>query len=169
MNEIWQILESQSESESWMDLYEWDKRFKFLCDRTLELNGIDPDWLTPGMIQAMLFTREEKGEIRSGWLLEINRPVQGKGRGKDKDKNPATLAHALAAIATQTEDLRKALDLADTIPAKDLQAVLSELAELRQAQAEPEKAQRKKNQAKARANIEKLRVDNNGSANHAEH
>lgn len=149
VKELWQIIGDSPDSETWITLYEWDKRFKFVIDRCLELNGIDPDWVTPSQVQQLLF---ERADDQPGWLIEINMQAQESTRTQKE----ATPGQAIAAIASHTKDISLAQQLADQVPARDLEAILTELNELAKAQADPEKSKKKRNQQKAREGLEKL-------------
>lgn len=59
-------IDALPEAATVAELYDTDSRFRHYCDRCLILNGIDPDWLTVGMLPDFLFVRVVEGETRPG-------------------------------------------------------------------------------------------------------
>lgn len=121
-------------NQHWEWLYEGDRRFSYLVKRCLELNGIEPDWVTFAQVEQFLLFRSEGEDYREGWLVELNRPKVG-DRPAAKSK-PLTLAEMLAAVASHTESISEALELANNVPAELLMDVL----EARALQQNPERA-----------------------------
>jgi hypothetical protein len=132
-------LQAQKEDISIESLYRTSKRIRHIVNRLLELNGIDPDWLTWGMISQLLFGRkEESGTITEGFLISLNRPA---AKDDDGSGEPLTTkAQIVAAIALQCSSIEEALRLAETIPAKTLFPVLDAKADM---QMPPEQRQKK--------------------------
>lgn len=104
-------------------LYRHDKRFRWLVDRCLKLNGVEAHWVNWVMVEQLLFCREVDGEWRSGWLIEINE-IKGSGKGE-----PATLADLVALTAQATNGLTEALTLVESVPAQALLEILTAQAE----------------------------------------
>lgn len=135
------------------ELYDTDTRFRYYCDRCLTLNGIDPDWVTVGMLEELLFVRSVGGEARPGLLIELNQPPE---TNKPVD-DPATLHEILAVLASHEKSLTAALKLASdlNLPANDLLEILTARSELEKS-ADPEykkKKQQKEWQDKARERV----------------
>lgn len=104
-------------------LYQRDKRFRWLVDRTLKLNGVEPHWVNWQMVEQLLFYREVDGQWQQGWLIEINQ-LEGSGEGE-----PTTLPELVALAATATGSLTEALTLVESVPASTLLDVLTAQAE----------------------------------------
>lgn len=111
-----------------VEMYLQRDRFRHACDRALILNGIQPEWVNPAMMVQMLFDRVENGEIIPAYLRELNRPYQSKRPIKGK---PLTgKAGLIAAIAQHTGSIAEAYELAQTVPARELLAVMDERNEM---------------------------------------
>jgi hypothetical protein len=104
-------------------LYRHDRRFRWLVDRCLKLNGIDAHWVNWPMVEQFLFCREVEGEWKTGWLIEINE-TKGSGKGE-----PVTLAELVALTANATSGLTEALTLAESVPLQALMDILAAQAE----------------------------------------
>lgn len=161
VSQIWELLEQADGERTWQDLFMESERFRHLVHRCLELNGIDPDWVTLPMVEALLFHRFVNDTLVEGFLVTLNRPNGDQQvRGE-----PTTEAAAIAAIATHT-DIDKALQLADTVPAKQLHAVLKERNKLELQQTEEGRKQlaKKRNRRKSKQKLEEMRKRLTGSA-----
>lgn len=149
IKQIHQVMADGDQTESWQSLYCSSKRLQHLVIRCLELNGIDPDWLSFDHLQQFLFHRwdEQKGEFQPGWLLEINSPSQTEGNGKSE---PLSKEELVAAIAISCSNLKEALDLAQNLkPADFLLGTLEAQAELKDKDSR-ERKKRKKTAKKLR-------------------
>lgn len=106
------------------ELYQSDKRFRFLVNRCLMLNGIKPAWVALRQIEGLLFVREVEGVLRMGALIELNTPASrgNEMRSHSKDE-PQTLEEAIALLAFQCSGLQEAIDLARNEPAKRTMAI----------------------------------------------
>jgi hypothetical protein len=158
--EIQSILDAALETETWQEIYLKNPRFTYLVKRCLKLNGVKPKWVTLDQVEVLLFRRETPQGWGVGWLIELNRPKSSEGKQADE---PATLEEVIAAIATHTATLTEAFELADTIPANQLQAVLKAKNELTKEQVPEAKA--KKQQGRSRDQLAKMRqaaVNGNG-------
>lgn len=112
-----------------------DSRVRWLCDRCLKLNGISPHWITPIMLQQLLFPHKaSSGDLSdSGMLIELNqlRKKEGDRSGNGDDK-PLTIAEAVAQTALMTEgNLEQAIALINQMPAQQLIDLMDATAELR--------------------------------------
>ena len=55
LSELQSALAEAPKDSTIHDLYLENERFRFLCDRCLELNAIDPDWIRPHDLAWLLF------------------------------------------------------------------------------------------------------------------
>jgi len=154
MSEIQTILDSGLETETWQDIYHRDERLQHLVKRCLKLNGIKPKWVTLDMVETLLFRRQTSQGWTVGYLVELNRPKHS----GSKDE-PATLDQVIAAIATHTTTLAEAFELADTVPANQLQSVMQAKNDLLKDQDPEQKKQKqvKKDQGRSREQLQKMR------------
>ena len=111
------LMDAATDDQTWQVLCLNNRSFATAVDRCLQLNGIDPDWVTPEMIEQFLFARFEDGVWKSGWLVEINTRSsasltdQGKGEGIE-----STLPNLLALVSLSCDSLSEAIDLAGNMP-----------------------------------------------------
>lgn len=133
------------------DLYDTDNYFRHLCDKALEVCGISPDWVSISMLVQLLFERQDdQGESYPGYLVSLNFPPRQPKPGS----KPVTHEDLLAAIWSHTEDLDKALNLAESLPAEQLLGILE--AKAMQSPAAQEEAKKADYKAKARQKREEL-------------
>ena len=153
MTELELHLNAAAEGESWQVVYHRNKRVQRLMQRALTLNGIDPDSVTLTMTESLLLRRKVAEGFAVGWLVELNRPIS-----TEKADGPgATLEQMVAAIATHSSSFAEAFEVAETRPAKQVQAVMKAKNDLT---APPEQKQKTKvsdNQRRAREQLEKMR------------
>lgn len=99
------------------------------CDRLLELNGIDPEWVTPAMLGKLLFNHlDEQGQPKPGLLIALNYPNRvAEPNQQSEDIN--AVANAIATLTKVTEGLQEALDIANSEPWKPVSEVLNAIAE----------------------------------------
>lgn len=143
------MLDAAIEGETWQDLYLNNRSFSNAVDRCLQLNGIDPDWLTPETIEQLLFARFEDGEWKSGWLSELNSRESKPSTGEGIE---STLPNLLALVSLSCDSLNEAIELASSMPGNlllDTIEARSELMKSPEQRAEDVKA----------ANMEELRRD----------
>jgi hypothetical protein len=107
------MLDESIEGETWQDLYLNNRAFATAVDRCLQLNGIDPDWLTPETIEQLLFARHEDGDWKTGWLTELNARV---GQPSNGESIESTLPNLLALVSLSCDSLNEAIDLATNMP-----------------------------------------------------
>lgn len=98
-------------------LYQCDKRFRFLVDKALRLNGIQPEWVNWAIAEQLLFS--------PGILLDLNQP---KASTKPSEGSATTLPEMLAALATVT-GIPEAIALAKTEPFQPLLDILDAMRE----------------------------------------
>jgi len=140
--------ELQSTIEQYADqtiteAYLSDSRVRWLCDRCLKLNGISSHWVTPIMLQQLLFPHENvNGELaESGMLIEVNqlRKKEG-GAAVSGDDKPLTIAQAIAQTALITNDnIEQAIALVNQMPAQQLIDLMEATAEIRKSPEDKQK------------------------------
>ena len=118
-------------------LYKRDKLFRHHCDRCLELNGIDLDWLDgKGLVlEGLLFIYE--GD--AGLLVRLNsaEPSQPSVSAEEA----ATIYDVGASLLALSNDLGKVIEQLDTLPAKQASKILEARAK-QVAGANPEEKQK---------------------------
>jgi hypothetical protein len=156
LSQIQKYLKDIKEEElSLQELYDKDKYFRYLCHRCLELCGVSVHWIDINMMIQMLFPYEIEGKVFEGILVDFNFPKSDKNHGAKS----ATYEEVLAAISTHTQDIAKALELAENVPAEQLLGTVEARAKQIQ-QADPktrEKAQQREWQKRARQDMERAR------------
>ena len=129
LNQFKLLLDEAAADFVWEELYATDRQLRAVVDRMLYLNGLDPDWLSAGMIEQFLIGREVDGVWLPGYLLEI-----GLGQPKSEHKIPAgeepDLAKMLALLSGHCSGLVEAIDLAQNVPAGLLLDAIAAKAEL---------------------------------------
>lgn len=112
LQQLQHFLDKADNRETIQGLYLKDEYFAHVCDRCLELNAIDPDWVNEQILVALLFHHDSK----PGLLVRLNQP--------DKPAQPgqrgATVHDLVACLWSHTQDLEKALAIAHNYPAKDV-------------------------------------------------
>ena len=154
MAEIETRLNSAEEGESWQSIYHRDKRVQWLIQKALTLNGIDPDSVTLTMTESLLLRRKTADGFDVGWLVELNRPV---GAQSNERSEAATLEQVVGAIATHSASLKEAFEVAETIPARQVQAVMKAKNDLVAPPDQKQQNRATENQRKAREQLQKLR------------
>jgi hypothetical protein len=150
--QVQECLKKVDEDLFLQEVYDSDKYFRHLCHRCLELCGISLEWIDFNMMTQMLFPYEVEGQLFEGILIAFNFPKSDNSKG---GKN-ATYEEIIAAISSHTNDISKALELAQTVPAEQLIEILEARAKQTQ-QADPkarEKAQQREWQQRARQDLE---------------
>lgn len=138
--EIWQRLATAEPGEHWQQLYVRDRRLQYLIKRCLELNGIDPEWVTLSQVESLLISRETEQGMETGWLLTLNAP-KTVPTGQAGDRQAPTLEEILAALSLSVDSVPDALELADSVPGNVLMEISTARANL---QKTPEKKQKEK-------------------------
>ncbi len=120
--------------QTWDKVYLRSVRLRDAIDKALACWGIDPAWLSPAHIEALLLFRQtEGGEYTEGYLVELfngdNRESGGDNPQGGGD-NPQTVEEAIAILATHCQSLTEAIDLAGTLPAEMLGEILKAKSDL---------------------------------------
>jgi hypothetical protein len=134
-----EIIEALPEPQTASALYQLDPVFRHCCDRCLELNGIDLDWLdSQGRVLTGLLFSYQDG---AGLLVRLNAiaPDDAMQPGEGK---PATVHDTAAALLAATNDLKATLEALQTQPAKQINGMLKARAEHMQAALSPEEKQK---------------------------
>jgi hypothetical protein len=148
LSRLQELFEAAKPGLSLQDLWLQSTELRHQITKLLELNAIDPDWVTLEQAAELL--------LSPGTLVTHNLPPQRPAAPKSA---PSTTEDTLAALASHC-GLREALDLAENYrPANRLLAVVESKAALIR-RADPK--QRQKDQAKdaqrrAREDIERMR------------
>ena len=111
--EIKHILDAADDDRSWQQLYLEHHQFSNAVNRCLALNGIDVDWLTPEIMEQLLFARFEDGGWKAGWLTELN---QRESKNTANETIESTLPNLLALVSLNCESLKDAIELAANMP-----------------------------------------------------
>jgi hypothetical protein len=153
LSQLHTLLTAAPAETNWQELYLSNKQFAHCLQRCLILNGIDPDWVTLDQVHKLLFPHETVQGWEEAILVAINAPRTSAPRTAE----PATLGEVVGAIATHTT-LDKALELAQTVPAKQLQAIMKAKVDAEKAAVDGGKKERQKSdRAKAKAQLEAMR------------
>jgi hypothetical protein len=118
-------------------LYKQDKLFRHHCDRCLQLNNIEPDWLdAKGLIlEGLLFLYEGN----AGLLVRLNstEPTQPAAASEEA----ATVYDVGASLLALSNDLGNVIEQLNTLPAKQAGRILEARAK-QGAAANPEEKQK---------------------------
>jgi hypothetical protein len=150
LSQLQKTLDNAPEKQTVRSLYDKDPYFRHLCHQCLELSGISLDWVDFNMMTQMLFPYQTGEKYRQGILVELNFPTQ-----PQTGKKGSTYEEIIAALWSHTQDLEKALELANTLPADQLLDIMQ--ARTKQIQdTDPqkrEKSQQREWQQKARQDL----------------
>jgi hypothetical protein len=110
-------------------VYLCDREFAHHCDRALQLNGIDPDWVNEAILINLLFLYKRS----PGLLIQLNRGQRAalkdtashKGRGQRAGEKEATYYDLLAGLYAHTQDLEQAMRLAEDKPWKEVMGAIA--------------------------------------------
>lgn len=152
LSQLQKYLDTASEEQTVRSLYDSNNYFQHLCHQCLLLSGISLDWIDFNMMTQMLFPYQSGEKYRQGILLELNFPAP---YSSIKNQKGATYEEIIAALWSHTEDLEKALELANTLPAGQLLDITQARAKQMQ-DTDPqkrEKAQQREWQQKAREDL----------------
>jgi hypothetical protein len=151
VDRIQSILQGAETGETWEWLYFHNTELRHHVDRSLELNGIKPKWVTPEIAERLLFHRYdiEQEALVPGWLITLNTPKQTDTKpAKSLLSNPESIGALLAVAQSYTQNLEDAIALISEIPAEiaaDYMQASNELAE----KANPDKRKARKPKGKA--------------------
>jgi hypothetical protein len=123
MAELQEILASFPEDDprTIEQVYQEHQRFAYLCNRALELNGIDPDWIRPRDLTWLLFGHvDEEGTVQPSPLMRLNEPAPARyPKRPTKEQGKGDFISLLAAIASQPDtSAEEAFRLATSEPAR---------------------------------------------------
>jgi hypothetical protein len=108
------------QAETIGEVYLKDSEFAHHCDRALQLNGIDPDWLNEGILVNLLFIYKQS----PGLLIQLNKSPDKGDRQKPGQKE-ATYYDLLAGLYANTQDLEQAMRLAEDKPWKEVMRAIT--------------------------------------------
>ena len=120
-----EILNESNPNKTIAKIYEENDIFRYNCDRCLELNAIDPDWVNETILENLLFNNNGK----FGALISLNTP-RSSDSSKQSDGKAATYPELLAAIASYTQNLEQAMNIAENKPAKEVWETIEEIAKI---------------------------------------
>lgn len=147
------ILDLSSDDETWQELYISNTQFRVSIDRCLELNGLDPDWLTPDHIEQLLFARLDGDTWKAGWLTELNtRESKATGGGSIE----ATLPNMLAYVSLACESLTEAIELATNMPGNLLLDTIESMGEMLKTPEQKAEDEQSRNMAALKAEYRNL-------------
>jgi hypothetical protein len=131
MAELAQIIQDADASDTIESLYLYDKRFRWLCDRVLELNHCPVEWIRPADLGWLMFGwfDAEGHPQRSALALLNDPPAPRHPRKPSKGDGPADFISLLAALASLPDtSLEEALKIATSIPARQALGVMDDRA-----------------------------------------
>lgn len=106
------------------DAYDTHAYFRFLVDECLQISGIQPQWVNPDQMVALLFPhRDQDGKIAPSVLEDLNFPQPTQPQPVNT-RPPATYAETLDLIDSYVNDLEKTIRLAKELPGTLLEDIL---------------------------------------------
>ncbi|NES91866.1 hypothetical protein [Okeania sp. SIO2B9] len=105
-------------------IYEKDEVFRYNCDRCLELNAIDPDWVNEKLLIALIFQYKQN----EGLLVTVN-SVNNPSAIEINYQHKARYEEIIAAIALRGGSIEDALKVGDK-PFKEVYNTLQSLSQL---------------------------------------
>ncbi|HEY9877785.1 MAG TPA: hypothetical protein V6D29_04980 [Leptolyngbyaceae cyanobacterium] len=130
LGELLSDLSAGENAEKPLDaIYMEHSRFRYLCDRILTLNGIEPDWIRPKDLGWLLFGHHDaEGNLRPSPLQQLNAPVEPRHPRRPKpQEGPSDFISILAAIAMQPDtSAEEAFRIATSQPARDVLGMLQD-------------------------------------------
>ena len=146
-----EILADAPDDTTLTQLYLDHPEFRRHCDRCVELNGIDPEWVSPLLMRWLLFPAD--GETPAP-LVALNSPYPAKHPPLLGGEPLTTRVELLAALAGVCDgNMADAVALANSAPARDLLAAMQSRAWALASQEEKDRAvlsQKKREMAEAR-------------------
>jgi hypothetical protein len=102
------------------------------CDRILELNGIDPDWVTPSLLSRLLFNyiddNDDNEQPKPGLLIALNYPDRvAESTNQEPEGDP--IANAIATLTKVTSGLGEAIEIANTHSWKPVSQIVNAIAD----------------------------------------
>jgi hypothetical protein len=110
-------------------LYTGDSMFRQLCDRCLELHGLEPDSCSPALVVRLVFEQ----------LPQLNQPERGDAETREHGEKVAVRewVYGLIAALMELEGVRGAIAACETVPADLLDGILK--ARMKQVAADKDK------------------------------
>jgi hypothetical protein len=132
LSELWDIIEQSDEGDTVETLYLYDKRFHFLIDRILTLNGIQVDWVAPSDLQWLLFGYvDSDGQPQQSPLALLNEPPKPRHPRKPsvEDSESPDFIRLLALIMSLPDvGYEEAYQVATSKPMRQVLGVIDEAA-----------------------------------------
>ena len=120
-----ELLQKEEDDKTIMAIYKDNREFAHHCDRCLELNGIEFEWLTEQHFVKLLFM--DKG--MPGLLVRLN-AVNNTSAGETDTSKSGKLYHQfLGALYKFTKDPEQAFRLAEDKPFKEVAGMIKESAD----------------------------------------
>lgn len=120
MGELSELVQEADATDTIESLYQHDRRFRFLCDRILTLNGLEPEQVRPRDLGWLLFGWvDEDGKPQRSPLAILNEPPEPRHPRKPSSSDgPSDYISLIAAIASQGGSLEEAIAVATSEPAR---------------------------------------------------
>lgn len=123
LSELKSYLADLESDQSAALVYRRDRRFRWLVDSCLKLNGIEPHWVNWQMIEQLLFFREVEGVCHPGWLITISQTES------QSDGARVSLPELVALVGVVTGDLTEAIAITESLPTQALLDILTAYAD----------------------------------------
>lgn len=120
MTELQELIQEAAPDSTVESLYLDDRRFRYLCDRVLTLNGLEPEQVRPRDLGWLLFGwMAEDGTPQPAPLALLNTPPEPRHpRKPSANDGPGDFISLVAAIASQGGSLEEAIAVATSKPAR---------------------------------------------------
>ena len=131
MAELGGIVQDADATDTIESLYLYHKRFRWLCDRVLELNHCPVEWVRPSDLGWLMFGWfDADGNPQRCALAILNDPPSPRHPRKARPGDgPADFISLLAALASLPDtSLEEALTIATSIPARQALGVMDDRA-----------------------------------------
>jgi hypothetical protein len=131
MAELGQLVQEADSIDTVESLYLNDRRFRWLCDRVLTLNGLEPEHVRPRDLGWLLFGwMAEDGTPQQSPLALLNTPPEPRHpRQQTADDGPSDFVRMLAAVMSLPDTSpEEAYRAATSLPMRELLGVLDERA-----------------------------------------
>ena len=111
-------------------LYQSHERFRWLCDRILELNGVDPEWICLRDLAWLVFPhRDEEGKLHEPAIALLNAPPEARHPHKPKASDgPNDYISMLAALALTCSSIKEAQWVAENVKASTAMQLMDDIA-----------------------------------------
>lgn len=131
MAELSALVQDSDATDTVESLYLNDRRFRWLCDRILTLNGLEPEHVRPRDLSWLLFGWvAEDGTPQQSPLALLNTPPEPRHpRQTAPDDGPSDFVRMLAAVMSLPDTSpEEAYRAATSLPMRELVGVLDERA-----------------------------------------